>query len=154
MCEKCRKVEAMTDNNHLHEIEEIGRKMQDRERLLDTLFRKTPDAIISINAQGFVNHPFNPAACEMFGYTEEELLDKPVTSLMPPPHSERHQEYIEHYLETGETKVIGKIRVVDAKHKDGSTFAVQLSVTEVEEASEHTFMAIIRKVSKIAPEDE
>jgi PAS domain S-box-containing protein len=41
---------------------------------------------------------------------------------MPQPDRDRHDEYIAHYLQTGERRIIGLGRVVVGQRRDGSTF--------------------------------
>jgi len=58
----------------------------------------------------------NPAACEMFGYSEEELLDLNISDLHPPEARDEAGEAFEELLETGEVrKELPYIR------KDGNT---------------------------------
>ncbi len=58
----------------------------------------------------------NPAACEMFGYTEEELLDLNISDLHPPEARDEAGDAFDELLETGEVrKELPYIR------KDGNT---------------------------------
>lgn len=49
---------------------------------------------------------FNDAASKLLGYDLSEILGKNVSILVPPPHSEMHDRYIQKYFETGVSKVI------------------------------------------------
>ena len=49
----------------------------------------------------------NPAMSTIFGFTKEEFLEMNVSQLCPSPHAELHDEYLEKYLRTGESDVIG-----------------------------------------------
>ena len=51
--------------------------------------------------------------------------------LMPMPHHERHDSYIARYLATGECRVIGRVRVVSGRRKDGSEFPIELAIGEL-----------------------
>jgi two-component system, LuxR family, sensor kinase FixL len=104
------------------------------------------DAIVVINAQGIVE-AFNPAAERMFGYSEQEAVGHSVNRLMPAPHHEAHDRYIEHYLRTGEAKIIGIGREVTALRRDGTSFPVHLSVGEMRVGSERHFTGILHDLS-------
>ena len=51
---------------------------------------------------------FNPAAQALFGYSEPEVLGQPLTILMPEEYREAHRGGFRRYLETRETRIIGR----------------------------------------------
>ena len=104
------------------------------------------DAIVVIDANGMVE-AFNPAAERMFGYSEQEAVGQNVSLLMPAPYREEHDRYIEHYLRTGEQRIIGIGREVTGLRRDGTTFPVHLSVGEMRVGSERHFTGILHDLS-------
>ncbi|WP_339733497.1 PAS domain S-box protein [uncultured Gimesia sp.] len=88
------------------------------------------DAIITITSQGII-HAFNAAGERIFGYTAEEVLGQNIKMLMPSPYREEHDGYLARYLTTGKEKVLGGGREVVGQRKDGSTFPIHLSVSQV-----------------------
>ena len=46
----------------------------------------------------------------MFGYNEDELIGRPVKTLVPLPYSKQHDEFIIRYQATGRGKIIGRER--------------------------------------------
>lgn len=73
---------------------------------------------------------FNPAAERMFEIDAEDIVGHPVTILMPATDAEAHQSYIDHYLETGEQRIIGKGReTMGVKQRSREEFAIFLQVT-------------------------
>jgi two-component system, LuxR family, sensor kinase FixL len=111
--------------------------------ILDTV----PDAMIVIDERGLM-HSFSSAAERLFGYSAAEALGKNVKMLMPSPYREDHDGYLERYRTTGERKIIGIGRVVVGERKDGSTFALELSVGEVKTATERFFTGFIRDLTE------
>ena len=86
--------------------------------------------IITIDVRGTILSA-NPAAIEMFGWTQEELLGKNVSLLMPAPHAEQHDGYVQRYLDTGEKRIIGIGRDIQCLRKDGSLFEAELAISEI-----------------------
>ena len=68
--------------------------------------------------------------------------------LMPDSYRKEHDGYLHHYLETGNAKVIGIGREVDAQRKDGSIFPMELGVSEMNDSDKHMFVGIIRDISE------
>lgn len=98
---------------------------------LQTILNTAADAIITINNSGDIED-VNQATEKMFGYTKNELLGHNVSMLMPSPHREKHDAYLQHYLDTGEPRIIGRPRELVAQRKNGSVFPITLSVNEVD----------------------
>lgn len=105
------------------------------------------DGILLINHQGIIES-FNTGAEKQFNYSKDEVIGKNVSILMPKKHAENHNTYINNYMETGIKKIIGQGRELEAKRKDGSTFPIFLSVTELNLSGDRYFTGIIRDISK------
>jgi PAS domain S-box-containing protein len=105
------------------------------------------DAIVTIDEQGIIESA-NPAVERMFGYQPSELIGKNVSMLMPAPHRERHDGYLQHYLQTGEAKVIGIGRELEAQHRGGRVFPIELTLSEVQTGGDRRhFTGIIRDIT-------
>lgn len=101
------------------------------------------DGIVAIDHEGIVLE-FNPAAQRLFGYTAKEIIGRKIDELMPEPDRSRHEGYIQHYLETGEEKIIGIGREVTGERADGSTIPIHLSVGQAEGGR---FVGVIRDLT-------
>ena len=104
------------------------------------------DAIVTIDAVGTIAS-FNRAAHRMFGYSPAEAIGHNVSMLMPELHGARHDAYISRFLATGEARIIGIGRELDARRKDGSTLPIHLAVSEVVVEGQRTFTGIMRDIS-------
>ena len=104
------------------------------------------DGIISIGAKGTVES-FNAAAEKIFGYSADEVIGQNVKMLMPQPYEREHDGYLHNYLSTGKKKIIGIGREVEGLRKDGSTFPLELAVSEVELDDRRLFIGIIRDIT-------
>lgn len=117
-----------------------------REAHLRSILETAPDAIVVIDVNGRMLS-FSKSAERMFGYSEEEVLGENVSILMPSPDRERHDGYLNRYMLTGERRIIGIGRVLNARHRDGVTFPIELSVGEARIGDERVFTGFIRDLT-------
>jgi len=120
---------------------------------LDALMTAAADAIIIIDDSGVILR-FNPAAETLFGYPADTVVGRNVNMLMPQPQSERHDDYIRHYLATGEARIIGKGREVTGLRSDGTSFPMHLSVGEIRRSEGSRFIGIVRDLSEFRATQE
>lgn len=118
-----------------------------REKELSSILNLAPDGIAVIDRNGIVV-TFNQAAERMFGWSAEELIGKNINTLMPEPHHTNHESYLRNYQRTGEAKVIGYEREVDAAHRDGRLFPIALSVSEFVMRGETHYVGILRDITE------
>lgn len=118
-----------------------------QEAHLRSILETVPDAMIVIDERGYILS-FSAAAERMFGFKEAELLGENVSVLMPSPDRERHDSYLERYLRTGERRIIGIGRVLTARHRDGATFPIELSVGEARIDNDRVFTGFIRDLTE------
>ena len=90
---------------------------------------------------------FSAAAEKLFGYAEANVLGENVSMLMPSPDRERHDSYLENYRQTGERKIIGIGRVTTARHRDGNTFPIELSIGEAWLGDKRIFTGFIHDIT-------
>ncbi len=84
--------------------------------------------VVTINTKG-VMQSVNQHVADLFGYKQSELVGFNVSVLMPPPYDTFHDQYIDRYLTSRKPTILGAMRVVQGRHRDGSTFPLKLEVT-------------------------
>jgi len=112
----------------------------------DALMDAFVEAIIVMTADGNIER-FNATAEKMFGYTADEIKGKDVSILMPGPDHNRHDSYVKRYLQSGEAKIIGIGREVQALRRDGSTFTAHLAIGEVGWQGRRHFVGMLRDLT-------
>ena len=117
--------------------------------LLKALLDSAVDGIIVIDSAGHIVL-FNRGAEEMFGRTWEDVEGKNVHVLMPEPFHSAHDHYMDRYLATGERRIIGIGREVQAVNADGEEFPIDLSVGEAPIDGESFFVGILRDLRQRA----
>ncbi len=111
--------------------------------ILNTVF----EGIIVIDERGIIES-INPAAERIFQIESAEITGCNINLLMPQPDRGRHGDYINAYLRTGQTKIIGKGREVMALRRDGRVFPVDLAITEMVLGQRRLFVGALHDVSE------
>lgn len=124
-----------------------ARQTNENRKRLDSIFKSTVDGIITIDQKGIIDS-FNPACEKLFGYTVAEVLGQNIKMLMPRGDSKKHDGYLQHYLKTGQKKIIGTGREAIALRKDGSPFEMELSVSETKIGEKKIFTGIVRDITE------
>jgi PAS domain S-box-containing protein len=114
---------------------------------LSSIINTVVDGIITIDAQGIVE-TLNPAAENLFGYNADEVIGQNIKMLMPDPYRGEHDGYLGHYRATAEARIIGIGREVEGLRKDGSTFPMELAVSEMQVDGRQMFTGIVRDISE------
>lgn len=128
-----------------YEIQQRTAALRTSQEHLAAVLHTAADAIITINAKGIIQS-VNTATERMFGYAATEMSGQNVKMLMPPPYQDHHDRYLANYNKSGIKKMIGIGREVVARRKDGSTFPVDLAVSEVEHLQ--LFTGILRDITR------
>ena len=143
-------ITALTDaSGALTGYARVTRDLTARQRgeaFLQSLLDHTLDGILTIDERGTIES-MNRSAERMFGYTEEEVVGRNVTMLMPSSFRGAHEESLERYLRTGETRVIGVGREVRGLRRDGSEFSIDIAVTEFRFEGKRHFAGLVRDIT-------
>jgi PAS domain S-box-containing protein len=105
------------------------------------------DGVIVADETGAIRQ-FSPGADRIFGYSEQEVMGEDVSILMPEPHRSGHCGYIQRYLATGEARIIGIGREVEAMRKDGTLVPIDLQIREWHQDDVRMFTATVRDITK------
>jgi two-component system, sensor histidine kinase and response regulator len=126
---------------------ELERDAQRSRARTQAIVDAVADAIVTIDRGGRIRQ-WSRGAERIFGYTADEVVGEDLTVLMPTPHRERHERYVDSFLKTRDAKIIGIGRELTAIRKDGSEFPIDLTVSEVQGIDEALFTGILRDITE------
>ena len=137
------------------EQESAEKNLTEAHSLMQNILDTTVDGIVTIDPTGRVLS-FNKAAERLFGYAPHEVIGRNVRMLMPSPYREEHDSYISRYLRTNVGKIIGVgERILTGLRADGSTFPLELAVSQAGQGLHSVFTGLVRDVSaRLAHEAE
>jgi PAS domain S-box-containing protein len=126
-------------------MRDLSAEEAEKERML-AILTSAVDPIVQIDEKGII-HFVNPACCKAFQYQQSELIGQNVKMLMPEPHATKHDSYLINYLTTGVRKVLGIGRKLRGRRRNGSTFSLNLTLSEAKINNMILFTGIMRDLS-------
>lgn len=113
-----------------------------------------PESLVANAAEGFVVVDdagrivfANPAVASVFGYDPEELVDRPVRSLMPQRFRTDHSDGFDAYLDSGErTLDWDGLRLV-GRHRDGHEVPIAVWLREFSHDGNRYLVGVVRDVT-------
>lgn len=140
---------ANTPGYFIGQVEDITarRDAHERDRFMASVLNNVLDGIITIDEHNVIDS-FNKAAETIFGYTAGEVIGRDVGMLMPQQHQHQHAAHISHHRTAGQKRIIGAGREVIGQRKDGSTFPLEIAISEIKDGDSHRFIGILRDVTE------
>jgi len=106
------------------------------------------DAFVAMDANGLITD-WNAQAENTFGWSRMEAIGRPLASMIiPPRYRERHQRGLSHFLATGEGPVLNKRIEIQALHRDGHEFPVELSIAPLRDGNSHVFHSFVHDITE------
>jgi|TARA_B110000902_G_scaffold11132_1_gene13413 two-component system sensor kinase FixL len=102
------------------------------------------EAILSINSSGTITHA-NKTTEKIFGYHESELIGNNIWLLLPDAEFGGSKDDISKYLEAGNNGG-GFNQELQARHRNGSSVLIELTVAEIVIAGVRSFTGIMRDI--------
>lgn len=121
-------------------------RAQRLEREFQAVLDAAVDAVVLFDHEGRIDL-LNHAGERMFGYNEEDVIGLKVNILLPEPYRSQHDDYLRHYIEGGEPRIIGIGRELLAKRRDGSEFSAELAIGRVHGTDPPRFVGFIRDIT-------
>lgn len=125
----------------------------EKSALLDALVHNAIDGIVTIDELGIVES-INPSACKLFAYSEQEVLGKNISMLMPFGNKEVHDSYLKDYKMSGQSHIIGIGRELMGKTKMGYQFPFKIGVSKVNYAGRIIYAGFIHDLTQQKKDEE
>jgi len=121
--------------------------LRDEEAKFRSVSETASDAIIVGNSAGEIIF-WNKSAQKIFGYSEKEALNKPITLIIPHELQKKHSDALQNFVETKHPKVTGKTVEMEGLSKNGDLVPIELAISYWENQNDIFFSAIIRDITE------
>ncbi|HEX4075368.1 MAG TPA: PAS domain S-box protein [Candidatus Acidoferrales bacterium] len=120
---------------------------KDEEEKFRNLLESAPDAMVIADGHGQVQF-INAQTERLFGYSREELVGKPVEMLLPQRLHDQHVGNRRRYSESPRPREMGVGLELSGRHKDGTEFPVEVSLSPLKTQDGLLVSSAIRNVSE------
>lgn len=133
-------------NKMAEAIDTKQRALSDSEQQFRMLAQTAADAIILTDREGRILH-WNDGAEKVFGYSADEMINQSIDRLIPEQSREGHKRGLERVNRGKAPKYIGNVVELQALHRDGHEFPIEISLNSWANGENRFHVAIIRDIS-------
>jgi len=131
----------------LAECKQVETALRKSENQLRAVAETASDAIITIDEQGIIVF-VNQAAERIFGYSQQEMLNKELTLLMPEYLRHLHRAGFSRYKVDGSRHVSWEAVELPGLHKNGNEIPLEIAFAEFKQDGLRFFTGIARDISE------
>jgi PAS domain S-box-containing protein len=111
----------------------------------ESLLQAVPDALVGMDQKGAIRF-VNRQTESLFGYDRDDLIGQPIETLVPESLWQIYTEHREDYFADPRTRSSGLDLVLTGRHRDGSDFTVNISVSHIDTGDVLLVITAVRDV--------
>jgi diguanylate cyclase (GGDEF)-like protein/PAS domain S-box-containing protein len=117
-------------------------------RRLRSIFDSALDAVVTMDAGGKITD-WNPMAETIFGWSRSEVIGRLISeTIIPERYRDAHRRGLQHFLKTGEGPALNRRLELEALHRDGHEFPIEISIAATRSGSGFVFGAFLRDITE------
>lgn len=143
-------VGSLTDafNQMLGQIQTQDHSVRESEARVRAVLDSALSAVVVIDKHGAIIE-WNPRAEQMFGRSRQEALGLDLANtIIPESLRQAHRHGMQRYIHSGEGPVLNRAVELNALRRDGSEFAVELSISPLQSGATTTFCGFITDITE------
>lgn len=113
---------------------------------IQEIFNLLPDVVLCINQQGVITG-CNQSVIRVLGYDQHELVNQPLSILIPERFRSQHPGHIASYFKNSEPRKMGAGMRLWAVKKDGSEIDVDIALSRYTSEDDTCVIAVLREIT-------
>jgi len=124
-----------------------NRQLAEKETRIRAVIDNVDDGIVVVNATGEIES-VNPSVVRIFGYGASEMIGQNVSMLVPDEMSDQSEQHHNQLFRSSQSTIVGRRYEIRATRKDGSTFPMDLRVSEMRVGNAQLFIGTMRDITE------
>ena len=121
---------------------------EDHLERLSTIFDSAIDAVVTMDQEGRIID-WNPQAEATFGWSRAEAVGRLLEeTVIPGRYREAHRRGLAGFLATGKGPLLGRRVEIEALHRSGHEFPVELSIAVARSGGRYVFSSFLRDITE------
>jgi two-component system sensor histidine kinase/response regulator len=123
--------------------------LESSEERLRLIINTAMDAVVTMNAEGFITN-WNSEAEKTFGWSSSEALGRRLSEIiLPRRFQEGEEQAFRGFFGTGQGKMVRQRTEITALHRDGREFPVEVAISPVKFDGQWIFSIFLRDITKL-----
>jgi two-component system, sensor histidine kinase and response regulator len=132
----------------LRERSRMETTLRESEEENRSVIEAAKDAFVAMDEDCRITR-WNSEAEAVFGWSREEALGRAVAdTIVPSKYREAHTAGVDHFLATGEGPLLNQRIEIEATHRDGRVFPVELTIWSVRKNGGYSFNSFIHDITE------
>lgn len=141
-------------NRMAEQLEELLALRTEAEQRQRAIIDSALDAVVQMDSEGLICG-WSHHAVITFGWQADEVVGKPLHELIIPLHlREQHVRGLKKYLAVGAGSVLSRRIEIEALHRDGHVFPVELTISVLKTSKRVEFSAFLRDITQRRQSEE
>jgi protein-histidine pros-kinase len=132
--------------NAVANVRRLNRMTEINEQKFRSIVESSPEAMVIVDVNGTIAL-VNAQTEAMFGYRREELVGRPVETLVPKRLAERHRRNVARFAGEARARPMGAGIDLYALRKDGTEFPVEISLSPLHTPEGMLVSSVIRDIT-------
>jgi len=124
----------------------VGQALQKSEKRLRIILENSYDAFMSVDRQWQITD-WNPQAETTFGWSKQEALGRPLSSIVPRHLRKQYAKLVEKRFDKGDSTVLRANYELQAINNEGRQFPIEFVIFKIKEDQDYLYCAFVRDIT-------
>ncbi|MDV7339402.1 diguanylate cyclase [Terasakiella sp. A23] len=138
---------------NITEYKRASEAVRDREHRLKSILNTVTEGIMTFDDEAIIQ-TFNPAAEKIFGISSQNIIGKPIETLMTDEFRDSYMRFLDRKVFKGNSRLMGKPWELFGYNEAKGKFPLEMTITKLQVANERIYTAVFRDITERKQSEE